>query len=363
MNQKIYRELSTFASGASLLIRYPQEDKMRYYHDSHFVLLDKIEDLKFQRGFVFAPFDLASGLPILHLPENKCVELSLDKIEIDPIDLDNRQFPATDLYRREFATFNHAVASGEFHKLVLAREAKVGLNMTDDQYPQLFFSLVSLMPSACVYMLHIPTKGIWIGASPEILLHSFESGAETMALAGSVSNLNNKSPESFGSKNLHEHEVVVNYIEDVLKCLDIPYHTKPIETVPAGKVCHLRTPFSIDEPLSLEMMAKVVARLHPTPAVAGLPKENAMRFIIDNESLQRDYYAGFFGLWNVDNQTSLFVNLRCANIQYSSNDANLVGRIFAGGGIMPSSQCEEEWQETVLKQSVIRQVLKPYLNE
>lgn len=363
MNQKLYRELSTFASGASLLIRYPHEDIVRYYHDDHFVFLDRIEDLRCRRGFVFAPFDLSLDLPILYLPENKCSELSLDGLDVDSIDLDNKTYPITNLYRKEFETFNKAVACGAFHKLVLARESEVALNMTVAQYPQLFFSLVSLMPSACVYILHIPTKGIWLGASPEILLHSFDGGAETMALAGSVSSQSAHSPESFGEKNLHEHEVVVNYIEDVLKQLEIPYHTKSIETVPAGKVCHLRTPFRIDETLSVKMMTNLVSKLHPTPAVAGIPKEKAVRFIAEHESLKRDYYAGFFGLWNVDDQTSLYVNLRCANIQYSSNDATLVGRIFAGGGIMASSQCEEEWQETVLKQSAIRQVLKPYIRD
>ena len=39
----------------------------------------------------------------------------------------------------------------------------------------------------------------------------------------------------------------------------------------------------------------LLQELHPTPAVCGLPKEEAFRFIPDNEGYDRSYYSGFTG--------------------------------------------------------------------
>ena len=58
-------------------------------------------------------------------------------------------------------------------------------------------------------------------------------------------------------------------------------------------------------------IGELVEALHPTPAVCGLPKQEAIDFITANESIDRKYYSGYCGPWNVGGKTALFVSLRC----------------------------------------------------
>ena len=105
---------------------------------------------------------------------------------------------------------------------------------------------------------------------------------------------------------------------------------------------HLRTDFRFH--LKSEVStAELLAKLHPTPAVCGLPKDEAKEFIIKNESIDRKYYSGFAGPLNLNGETHLYVSLRCMNIV----DNQYI--VYAGGGIMSESVVEEEWKETELK--------------
>ena len=112
--------------------------------------------------------------------------------------------------------------------------------------------------------------------------------------------------------------------------------------------------------------------LHPTPAVCGLPKLAAKAFILENEHYNREFYTGFLGELNfeirigprsgkrnIENRaytmirksTQLFVNLRCMQLQENK------GVIYVGGGITKTSNPVSEWEETVSKSLVIKNVL------
>ena len=91
--------------------------------------------------------------------------------------------------------------------------------------------------------------------------------------------------------------------------------------------------------------------LHPTPAVCGLPKREAFNFILDNERVSRQYYSGFMGPLLMNDSTHLYVSLRCMHIcdhQY---------QLYAGGGLLPDSVEEQEWQETEAKMETMRNLL------
>uniref|UniRef100_UPI0040474081 chorismate-binding protein n=1 Tax=Flavobacterium sp. TaxID=239 RepID=UPI0040474081 len=53
-------------------------------------------------------------------------------------------------------------------------------------------------------------------------------------------------------------------------------------------------------------------KMHPTPAVCGLPKKEAMEFVLKEEGYDRKFYSGFLGEWN-RNEASMFV-LICAKV-------------------------------------------------
>ena len=78
--------------------------------------------------------------------------------------------------------------------------------------------------------------------------------------------------------------------------------------------------------------------LHPTPAVAGLPKQLALQFIEDHESYPRGWYAGTVGY--IDAHKSDFsVAIRSALIAHKSI------KLFAGAGLVKGSKARQEWQE------------------
>ena len=91
--------------------------------------------------------------------------------------------------------------------------------------------------------------------------------------------------------------------------------------------------------------------LHPTPAVCGLPKEEAYHFIIEHEGYDRSYYSGFIGWLDTKGKTDLYVNLRCMNILPQTFT------LYAGGGLLAASQLEDEWQETEDKLDTMRRIV------
>ncbi len=99
-------------------------------------------------------------------------------------------------------------------------------------------------------------------------------------------------------------------------------------------------------------MGKLIAGLHPTPAVCGLPKADAFLLIQKAELHNRKYYTGFLGPWKMENESQLFVNLRCAEL--GTDKIN----IYVGGGLTEASNPEAEYQETVHKSKTLLSVIE-----
>lgn len=165
----------------------------------------------------------------------------------------------------------------------------------------------------------------------------------TVSLAGTL-----PKNEEWTSKEIHEQQVVTDYIVDKLKIANDIKVDGP-HTVDAGFFNHLKSYISANVK-SYDEVYPILKALHPTPAVCGMPKEEAKQFILKNEGYDRSYYAGFFG-YKSPESSLYFVNLRCAKIC-----KNKV-KIYVGGGIMPDSNPEKEWQETELKSKTIGNLL------
>ncbi|MFN6946666.1 MAG: chorismate-binding protein, partial [Cytophagaceae bacterium] len=80
-------------------------------------------------------------------------------------------------------------------------------------------------------------------------------------------------------------------------------------------------------------------------------KEEASDFINKNEKIDRQYFSGYLGPVNLEDETHLFVNLRCARILPQKTV------LFAGAGITKDSNPEKEWLETELKFKTIQDFL------
>jgi isochorismate synthase len=234
-----------------------------------------------------------------------------------------------------------AIRKGKFDKVVAARVVKSA--KPENFNPALFFKkLCRKYPNAFVSLVYTPQFGLWIGASPEILLQVDGKGFKTYSLAGTQAATGNKQIV-WGEKEKEEQKIVSDYITSSFKNIttDTPLITGP-ETVAAGNLLHLRTTF-VYNTVPHSMWQKAVHELHPTPAVGGLPKKDAIDFILKHERAQRGYYSGYCGPVNLDRQINLFVNLRC--MQVLKNKL----AVYAGCGITADSVPADEWNESELK--------------
>lgn len=86
----------------------------------------------------------------------------------------------------------------------------------------------------------------------------------------------------------------------------------------------------------LALANRVLDELHPTSAVCGMPKHQALEFILAHEGYDRQFYSGFLGPVHMEGRSSLFVNLRC--MQLAADYASL----YVGGGITAQSDPASE---------------------
>jgi isochorismate synthase len=121
---------------------------------------------------------------------------------------------------------------------------------------------------------------------------------------------------------------------------------KPL-VVRAGNLLHLKSNFFIEQ---LNNPLELAFKLHPTPAVCGLPLTESEEIIRIHEGYERNYYTGFLGILN-DTDFALYVNLRCAEILSDKI------RIYVGGGITALSNAEDEWMETENKSKTLLNII------
>ena len=247
-----------------------------------------------------------------------------------------------------------AIENKTFDKVVLSRKETVEMSNLDIE--SLVNGLCFNYPNAFNYCFFHPKVGMWIGATPEQFLQVEDVKVNTVALAGTQ--LFSKSIQ-WKYKEKQEQEFVTGFIASSLKefCKNIiisePYTSK------AGTVAHIKTDISAELNTKNDL-GKLIVKLHPTPAVCGLPTQNAKQFINENEGYNRKFYTGFLGELNIDfksfknEKSDLFVNLRCMDI--TNNKVN----IYVGCGITKDSIPEMEYIETVNKSMTMRKVVNLY---
>lgn len=202
----------------------------------------------------------------------------------------------------------------------------------------------SEFPNTFRYLYFTPATGMWIGASPELLIDC-DFGANrvsTMSLAGTKET---DSDEKWSQKNLNEHNIVTEYIVTAMKYLGLEPEVSELYERQFGQVVHLCN--DIAAPYNGVDLAKLLNTLSPTPALCGWPKKEAMELIESTETFDRICYGGWVGTKDACGMHT-YVNLRCAFVfDYIVGLSNYY--IYTGGGIMPDSNFREEWEETANK--------------
>lgn len=242
--------------------------------------------------------------------------------------------------------------SNDFDKIVLSRVISKNLN-TSFSISTLLTELNKKYQNNFVNMFHIPGVGTWVGASPETLISYNNNCYHTQSLAGTKIITSDNDVPRWTEKELVEQEYVTNFLRKVLSELSITdYSESSLQSTITGNLVHLKTEFSIPYSSLTGKLGKLIAALHPTPAVCGLPKADSFNIIERAEKHQRRYYTGFIGPWNIDNDSKLFVNLRCAEID--NNQIN----VYVGGGLTADSIPEDEYNETTHKSQAILSVVE-----
>lgn len=211
----------------------------------------------------------------------------------------------------------------------------------------LFHLLEQTYPNAFCYLISSDEFGTWIGATPELLMNQEGMVCQTVALAGTHGE---NEVHEWTPKELDEHAFVVDAIKESLErneCVEIesegPY------VVHAGPVQHLKTDFKAL--LTKPNAWSIAMDLHPTPAVCGTPRRNAIEAIVTREMHDRKLYTGFIGLFQ-EGSTNLFVNLRCAQLFQDK------AFLYVGGGYTIDSIPDMEWEETEHKAETLMRAMK-----
>ncbi|WP_294821658.1 isochorismate synthase [uncultured Flavobacterium sp.] len=301
-------------------------------------------------GFVFAPF---SGDRRVFIPLTDADVIIADytgNIDVQPATQPEIDYDAKITFESLVAKSVAAIRSGTFEKLVCSRTERVKCN-TD--VTVIYERLLKTYPDAYRYCFYTPETGLWMGATPEQLLRLGNTSLHTVALAGTQ-----KYAEGeiiWEDKEKQEQQFVTDYIINELSGVVAHIETKGPYTFRAGNLVHIKTDITAGTG-GMADLKQIIDALHPTPAVCGLPKHNAMQFLLDNEGYDREHYSGFLGELNMVNaqgerHTDLFVNLRSMKI--NGNAAQL----FIGCGITKDSDPEKEFIETVNKSMTMRRVL------
>jgi len=252
-------------------------------------------------------------------------------------------------FRRSVARAVKMIAEGRFNKIVLARCKE--LTAAGRLHPlKVLNGLRQRFPDCYAFSFANGCGQSFIGASPERLLRVEEGRLFTEALAGSAPRGRTAREDAAlgeallrGDKDRREQRMVLESIIRRLAPLGLkPEHPDKPALLRLANVQHLQTPVHAALPAGVRLL-DVLARLHPTPAVGGSPREAACAHIRRLEAFPRGLYAGPVGWIDHQGGGEFFVGIRSALIDGAR------ARVYAGGGIVAGSEPEKEFAETELK--------------
>jgi menaquinone-specific isochorismate synthase len=201
-----------------------------------------------------------------------------------------------------------------------------------------------------------------VGATPELLVRRTGGTVQSRVLAGTSwpditgeSDVDGLAAQLLGSaKDRHEHALAVDSLADALRplCRRLRVPRKPA-VIALRNVSHLASDITGTlhrrAPATLLQLA---AAVHPTAAVGGTPRDEAVALIAELEGMDRGRYAGPVGWVDGNNDGELGIALRCAQLDGST------ARLFAGCGVVVGSDPDTEVREAAAKMLAVREALE-----
>ncbi len=271
---------------------------------------------------------------------------------------------ADDDFKTQVADAVTAIEDGELVKVVLARRAEVTMAEPVD-VADLMRRWHRLEPTCTIFSLPTP-DGRFVGASPELLVDRRGSEVRSRPLAGTTGRIDGPAAAARPStaallesgKDGVEHRLVVEFIAEALAplCdqLDVPpcphlVHLHNMTHLGTSIAGTLRSAANGRPPSALEL----VAALHPTPAVGGVPRGAALEAIGRLEPRPRGPYAGPVGYVDAGGDGTWVLGIRSLSVERRT------AVLSAGVGIVAGSDPEAELLETMLKFDAAFSALAP----
>ncbi|TSA27589.1 MAG: isochorismate synthase [Ignavibacteriales bacterium] len=251
------------------------------------------------------------------------------------------------------------ISAGKLNKVVLARYKD--LQFIEPQNILLLLQILEENFENCYTFTYRNGDSVFLGASPEKLFKISDGYIETDALAGSIPRGTTKDEDDNytqellqSKKNLAEHKSVIDfYLEQLTPVTEkILFDSQP-SIKKYQNIQHLYSQIRAKLKQDTNIFS-LLELLHPTPAVCGTPKTEALKTINELEDFDRGMYAGVLGWFNLENEGEFIVGIRSALLHRKFL------RAFAGCGIVAGSESLSEYNETELK---LRPILSLFTNE
>ncbi len=261
------------------------------------------------------------------------------------LDFSNRtDYPSLADWKKNVSKACTLIESKKLDKVVLARKTTIETPTTIDPW-RCVAHLFQAASSASIFAIQIDPHQAFIGATPEILFSRKGRIVNFEALASTAPIGKDRREELFleknllsGKKELREFRYVESFIQESLSKLKASNAiASSRQIIKTPHVQHLYRKYKAQIPLEIDDQ-QILTVLHPTPALGGTPRDEAMRFIESVEPFDRGWYGAPLGMLSQE-ESFLSVAIRSAVIE------NNLLHLYAGAGIVEGSDPEKEWQE------------------
>ncbi|MEG0471563.1 MAG: isochorismate synthase [Solibacillus sp.] len=270
--------------------------------------------------------------------------------------------PHKEAYLQSIDQVTDLIKANEAQKVVIARSLALQFEQAISS-SQILLHVENEQPESYLFGLEHQDM-LFYGASPERLVKVENGQAFSSCVAGSIKRGQTaEDDEALGqnllkdTKNRGEHHYVVEMITETFEknCSDVKVPNRP-KLLKIRDIQHLYTP--VEGKLREDAtILQFVKHLHPTPALGGVPRMQALGMIRKYEPMNRGLYAAPIGWLDASGNGEFAVAIRSATLVKDK------AYLYAGGGIVADSDAASEYDETLVKFRPMLRALGGQLHE